>query len=280
MPKKTKRPRNLAGSAQLVTPDGGLMKLGKRERRTDPRTLQLRDYLDPVKLPEPPAEVSYCVKVPSWPMLLNDVLGDCVIAAMGHMVQQWTFYASGGAHMLVMADAEAQAAYSAIGGYVPGDPETDNGIVLLDALNYWRKRGIVVAGQLHQIAGYVQVNQLDPLEMLQATWLFANRLTGVQLPRSVQGRPDWTVPDGGIYTPAGMPGGWGGHCVPNMARSPETDTCITWARRLKMSHNFFSDYVDECYAVLSPDWFGSLGKSPQGLNVEQLRADLRAISVL
>jgi hypothetical protein len=260
-----------------VPPKRPLPKLGKLPPRIDPRTFQLRKYLrKPAAVPTPPEEISYVVRVPGWPMLLNDQLGDCVIAAMGHMVQQWTFFSTDGSAMQTMTDAEALAAYEAIGGYVPGDSSTDQGADMLTALNYWRNTGIQVGGSVHKIGGFVAVDPTNLLEVRQAIWLFGNLFMGVQLPVSAQGANDWTVPDGGIYSAAGAPGGWGGHCIPSMAESPETLTCITWAERLKMSHNFFGDYCDEAYAVLSQDWFGG-GISPSSFNMKQLEADLVAL---
>lgn len=250
-------------------------KLGKKRVRYDKRTLRLAKYLAPA-LPAPPAEVSYVVKVPSWPMLLNDQLGDCVIAAMGHMVQQWTFFSAGLAGMQTMTDAEALTAYEAIGGYVNGNPNTDNGCDMLTALNYWRNTGIMVGGKLHQIAGYVAVDPTNLLEVRQAIYLFGNTFTGVQLPTSAQGESDWTVAQGGIYSSNGQPGSWGGHCIPYDAMSPETVTCVTWGERLKLSHNFHLDYCDEMYAVLSSDWLES-GVSVSGLDLKSLQADLTAL---
>jgi hypothetical protein len=264
--------------------------LGKRPRRLDPRTLQFRNYRIPnavvvdggtsaSSLPVPPAEISYVVKVPSWPMLLNDQLSDCVIAAMGHMVQQWTFFSSAGSAMRVMTDAEALAAYEAIGGYNPNDPSTDQGASMLDALNYWRNTGIAVAGQNHQIAGYVEVDPTNLAEVREAIYLFGNLFTGLQMPISALNESDWTVPPGGVYGSAGLPGSWGGHCIPEMAESPETLTCITWGDRLKMSHNFHADYCDECYAVLSSDWLTSQPQSvsPAGFNMAALQRDIAAL---
>jgi hypothetical protein len=258
--------------------------LGKRPPRIDPRTLQLSNYLrepkgakNPHQLPTPPPEISYVVDVPSWPVLLNDQLGDCVIAAMGHMIQQWTYFATGGAGMQTMTDDEALAAYQEIGGYDPNDPNTDNGVCMLDALNYWRNAGIIVGGKLHKIGGYVATDPQNLLQARQAIWMFGNQFTGVQLPSSVEDANDWTVPDGGIYSFAGQPGGWGGHCVPTMAESPETLTCVTWGERLKMSHNFFGDYCDEAYAVLSPDWLTAKGNSINGLNLAALQRDIAAL---
>ena len=107
--------------------------------------------------------------------------------------------------------------------------------------------------------------------------MFGNLFTGLALPVFVEGAPDWTVPDGGIYGNAGQPGSWGGHCVPAMAESPETLTCVTWGERLKMSHNFFNDYCDEAYAVLSTDWVTSNQAAKSGFNLAQLRADIAAL---
>ena len=210
-------------------------------------------------------------------MLLNDQLGDCVIAAMMHMVQQWTYFASNGTAMQVATDAEALSAYEAIGGYVPGDASTDNGCDMLSALNYWRNTGIVVNGQVHKIAGYVELNPTNLLQVEQAIYMFGNAFTGVQLPTSAQGEDAWTVTDGGIYAPTGQPGGWGGHCVPLDADSPITLTCVTWGSLLKMSHNFRLDYMDEAYGVLSQDWIDSQGLSASQFNFAALQAAQRAL---
>ena len=247
----------------------GTVKLGKKTPRVDSRTFKLSNYL-PKKLPTPPDEVSYVTKVPNWPMMLNDQLGDCVCAAMGHMVEQWTFFSRGAAGTVIPTDSQVLQAYEAIGGYIPGDPSTDNGCDMLTALNYWRKSGI--AG--HKISGFMAVDPSNLLEVRQAIWMFGNLFVGLALPVSAQGQNDWIVPDGGIYGGAGRPGGWGGHCVPVMAQSPETLTCITWGERLKMSHNFFMDYCDEAYVVMSPDWFTSATAAVSGFDLATLQADL------
>jgi hypothetical protein len=244
-------------------------RLGKQARRIDPRTFKLEKYL-PSGLPQPPAEVSWVTKVAVWPMYLNDQLGDCVIAAEAHMVNQWSRYA-GGREVLV-SDQDVLQAYERVGGYVPGDPSTDNGCVMLDALNDWRKNG--VGG--HKIVGYVQVDPANITQVFQAIQIFGNLFTGVQLPLSAQGESAWTVIDGGPVND-GSPGSWGGHCIPIDAASPFSRTCITWGDRLKMSPNFFFDYVDECYAVLSQEWISAGGFSPSHFDLAQLQADLAAL---
>ncbi len=248
-----------------------LFKLGKKAARFDDRNLKLSKYIK--ALPTPPGpEQSWCVRVQNWPMYLNDQLADCVIAGAAHMIEQWLFYAQPNQKPGVAppTDAEILKAYEDVGGYVPNDPSTDNGCVMLDALKYWRKTGI---GN-HRIGAFVQVDPKNLLEVALAIWLFGNLYTGLSLPVSVQGQDAWIVPDGGIQSEAGAPGSWGGHCVPIMAMSPKTLTCITWGARLKMSHNFFLDYCEEAYAVLSQDWIEKAGQAPSGFDYVTLMSDL------
>lgn len=244
--------------------------LGKQQPRIDSRTLRLAKYLKQDALANPPAESSWVMHVPSWGPMLNDQIGDCTCAAAGHMIQQWTEYAD---REVIPPDASILTAYSAVSGYDPGDPSTDRGAVMLDVLNYWRKRGI--AG--HQIQAYVQVNPQNSTEVRQAIQIFGNLYLGLALPVSVQGADKWTVSDEG-FRDNGAPGSWGGHAVPVMAYSPKTLTCITCGERLKMSWNFFRGYCDEAYAVVSVDWIEKSGLSPSALNLVQLKQDLVAIT--
>jgi hypothetical protein len=270
--------------------NGKLVKLGKKPapKVPDPRNLKLKKYLKEkltiqqapgivavgAGLPPAPVEASWITKLcdaEAIAMYDNDVLGDCVPAAMAHMEQQWNFYAG---HPWIPWLADVIAAYQAIGGYVPGDSNTDNGCDMSTALKYWRKTGF--AG--HKILAYMVVDSTDLDEVQSCIEIFGNMFTGIALPVSVQGAYDWTVPEGGIYSDNGQPGSWGGHCIPIVAGSPITKTCETWGvGKFKMSNNFERDYVDEAYAVLSPDWLEAGKISPSLLDLEQLESDLKAL---
>lgn len=248
-------------------------KLGRKPVRLDPRTLKLSKYLK-AKLPPTPDEVSWITKLTAalpLPMYLNDSIGDCVEAAAGHMIEQWNFYAG---HPQQPSDQDILKAYSDVSGYVPGDPSTDNGTDMLSFLKYWRKVG--VGG--HKIRAFVTVNWLNDDEIRAAILYFGNLYIGVALPTSAQGQSSWTVPDGGTESSAGGPGSWGGHCIPVVAASPITRTCITWGETLKMSHNFLEDYCEEAYAVLSDEWLTATGLSASGVDMFTLQADLLDIT--
>jgi hypothetical protein len=252
--------------------NGKLVKTGKRPARIDPRTLKLAKYLT-AKLPAPPAEVSWVVclaAVEGFPMYLNDTLGDCVAAASGHMQQQWNFYAG---HSWQPTDADILASYEAVGGYDPGNPNTDNGMDMLSYLQWWKSTGL--GGR--KIGAYLAVDWTNLVEVRQAIQLFGNVYLGVQLPVTAQGQNAWTVANGGVYSANGAPGSWGGHCIPLMASSAETHTCVTWGMSLKMSHKFLEDYGDEAFCVLSQDWIETAGVAPSGFDIAQLQADLAAL---
>ncbi len=240
--------------------------LGKKAVRHDPRTFRMAKYLLPSVVV--PNEVSWVMEIAKWPMFMNDVIGDCVLAAQGHMVQQWSAYANPPG--FVPSDADVLRAYEAVGRYNPSDPTTDNGADMLSALNHWRKVGM--GG--HKITAFVKLNARSRAEVMVANWLFGNVYAGFQLPASAQGARSWVVPDGGTTSEEGAVGSWGGHCVPIMAASPKTLTCVTWGQRLKMSWNFFHDYCDEAYAILSPDWFEKSGVSRNHFDFSSLQKDL------
>ena len=119
--------------------------LGKLPVRTDVRTLSLARYVDHLVLPAPPMTFAETAKVGSWPMYANDRVGDCTIAAAGHMIEAWTAAARGEAVVI-----PEQAVLDAFEHVKLVDPATgEEGAVELDVLQYWRKEGIGEIGRAH-----------------------------------------------------------------------------------------------------------------------------------
>src|SRR5208282_5056272 len=83
--------------------------------------LRFRNYLRGAALPTPPATKDWSSA--GQPALSNiydnDTLGDCVIAGGYHVDAVWTGNAG---QLFTATDQQIIADYSAIGGYVPGDP--------------------------------------------------------------------------------------------------------------------------------------------------------------
>lgn len=244
--------------------------LGKKAPRLDHRNLRLADYIK--ALPPAPTSASFWAKVPSWPMYLNDQLGDCTIAAAGHMIQQWTEYA---AVEKTITNNDVLKGYEACGGYVPGDPSTDNGCEMLTVVKYWQKTGL--GG--HKIAAFVAVDPTKLNEIKQAVALFGSVYLGVQLPISAQSQVGpkgvWAVPSDGAEGD-GSPGSWGGHCIP-IIRYGNTLEVITWGAPQMMSWPFLSIYADEAYAIVTQDFIEKSGDSPSGLALAALMSDLKQV---
>jgi hypothetical protein len=230
------------------------MKLGKQPARHDDRTLDLARYT--ASLPAAPSSFNVAPNK-AWPMYANDRIGDCTIAALGHQIEAW------GARS--PSEQDVVAAYSAITGYDPADPSSDQGAVELDVLNYWRKTG--VAGD--RIVAYAKVNPLDASHVRSGCWLFGGLYIGLALPIAAQRQSVWHMASG----PDAAPGSWGGHAVNVIGYSSRGVYVVTWGAVKRMTWAFWRTYCDEAYALLSADWH-----SPQGLDLAQLQADLQAVT--
>ncbi|HEV2180560.1 MAG TPA: hypothetical protein VGR59_09575, partial [Gemmatimonadaceae bacterium] len=148
---------------------------GRRRPRVVGPHFRLRNYLK-AAFPTPPASCDF--SAPALPVLSdimqNDQLGDCVIAGGYHVVG----VATGGAGDLFHATpAQVLADYGAIGGYVPGNPATDQGCDEVTALNYWTSHGFANGTKL---AGWMVVDPTNKAEIQAACWLFENLYFGIE----------------------------------------------------------------------------------------------------
>ncbi len=53
---------------------------------------------------------------------------------------------------------------------------------------------------------------------------------------------------------------------------------VTWGSIKICTWRWWSAYVDEAFAVLSPEWVEDALAAPNGFDLEQLRSDLGAIT--
>lgn len=244
----------------------GIKKLGRKARVTDSRTLGISKYLTS-SLPAAPAYRDWLNNVSKWGMMLNDTLGDCTCAAVGHAVQVWTLNA---ANEVTVPDSEILAIYERWCGYNPNNPSTDQGGIPLNVLNDWKSQGFFG----YNISAFVSVPFSNLAQVKQAIDLFGGVYIGLELPITAQDQQAcWSVVnDGGSGD--SQPGSWGGHCVFVAGYSPNTLKCITWGQDMYMTYNFWNTYVDECYAILSPEWISSNGDAMNGFDMQALQADI------
>lgn len=222
----------------------------------------------------PPVTVDWDTKVVSWPMDANDYSGDCVWAMIGHTIQTWTANAS---REVIIPVESLLRGYSDVTGYSPSDPSTDNGTVIQDALNYWRKVGIVDgAGTVHKIVAFAQVRHRSVVEMEAAAALFGEVLLGMSFPSTAMEQFDlgepWDVVPGATIE--------GGHAVCSARYDSATGTwwVITWGREQQVTAAFMHTYVTEAWVAISREWIEANGAAPSGLDLGGLGVVFRALT--
>jgi len=197
------------------------------------------------ELPTPPGEVDFQSNTIQWPMYGNDTVGDCTCAAVGHVINQLTFYAVGNEYE--PTTAHVLAMYSAITGYNPKDPDTDTGAYCQDVLAYWRKTGL----EGHKIVAYAALDVSNLTEVHQAIAAFGSVYIGFNVTDAAENAFDagkvWDVKKGSQDL--------GGHCVPVGAYSSVKKTLsgVTWAEEFTMTEAYWKQNVDEAWVILDQD---------------------------
>lgn len=242
--------------------------LGKKDVRHDRRTLRLSKYL-PTLPPVPNVWPAWSPGITNWGVMLNNRLGDCTIAACGHMIRNW--------HNVLGSrsgptDADILAAYEGAAGYNPADPATDQGSDGLTVLNYWRQTGI----GSDKILAYLALDQGNVAHLKAAIYLFGGAWLGLAMPQTAENQSTWHITAAGLQG-AGTPGSWGGHAIPVFGYGQKTLPLVSWGARYEMTWGFMLSYTDESYVALSRDWLNLKGLSPAGFNLAALQADLAAL---
>jgi hypothetical protein len=241
--------------------------------------LHFGKYLNLSTLPTPPGAWTYATKAYSAlaEIYANDTLGCCVTAEILHSIGVFTGNADGGSP-LKFTQAQAVAIYSAIGGYVPGDPSTDNGCDIDTALEYMQTTGFPT-GQ-NKFAGRLAVDPTNQEKYTAALWLFENLDFGIELPEA------WITPfpsaPGFHWDVAGAPNPDNGHSFLAVAYDKRNVYPDTWGMLGSMSDAAVAMYASpaasgELYTVLSDEiMIRATQKAPTGFDFEQLEADLAA----
>lgn len=231
----------------------------------DHRRLKLRHFLEPANLPAVPPVVDWLSLVQDWPMYGNDQYGDCVWAMIGHSIEAATCYGQGST--VQITEADVLAAYSAVTGFDPKDPSTDNGTVIQDALDYWRKTGI----EGHKILAFAQVDHENLNEVMSAVHLFGHVQLGINFPKSAMEQFNTGQPWDTTTTKSPIEGG---HAVDlGYVRNSQGNLeweLVSWAERVNMTNRFFTKYVEEAWVVITPEWFNLVGDNPEGINTSVL----------
>jgi hypothetical protein len=260
---------------------GRTFKLGRKRPIARCPRFSLKNYVMR-SMPSPPAKCDYtqAAKASLSNIYGNDTLGDCVIAAMAHVVGVLT--GNSGAKPFLYSTAQIVGLYSAIGGYLPGEPNTDQGCDEQTALNYWENNGALPPKTTdptgaHKIAGWMTVNAKDPTEVRTALWLFENLYFGIELP------DQWINPmpkaSGFTWDTAGKSDPNNGHCVAGVGYTSKGVVIDTWGMTGTLTDAAIAKYAvqasgGELYTVVSLDGIDkATEKAPAGFDWSQLIAD-------
>lgn len=215
-------------------------KLGRSAVKLSPAHRRLSARLFDI-LPSPPSIVDNTNGVTDWGMMLNDTLGDCTIAGLGHSIQVASLAA--GTEEIV-PDSTILSGYETLCGYVNGDSSTDNGGVETDILTAISTSGFAD----RKLLGWVSPDPSNIDHIKKAIFYFKSLYTGVELPLSAQNAGLWDVVDG----PNGIAGGWGGHCM-CLPKYDKNFTFITWGALQEVTPAWLAAYLDEAHVLLWDD---------------------------
>lgn len=252
------------------------MKFGRRKPVAIGPHLRLRNYLR-ASLPTAPATSDYSAAASGVlaDVMMNDQLGDCVVAGGYHIVGVETGNAGTAFHA---TQSQVVADYSAIGGYVPGDESTDNGCNLQDALNYWTSHGFANGTKL---LGWLAVDGTNVAEIQAAMWLFENLYFGMELPDA------WISPfpsgSGFTWDVAGAADPQNGHCVMGVGHNTTGVQIGTWGLIGTLTYSAIAEYATsqtggELYVMLTPDQLAKgAAKAPNGVAWGDIIADFDSL---
>jgi len=238
--------------------DVGKYRFGKMAVRHDERTLKMAKYTADV--PDPPESYfpfNLNEVISLFPLDANERLGCCVVAGAAHYITNVHIRLG---QKIVPTEKEVVDIYKKLSGC------RDRGLVMLDFLKYWRKNPMFG----HEIELFGSVSLHNHRLIKQCIYLFG----GVDLGFLVQPDAIRDFDSGTPWTPG--TNGSGGHCVIAAAYDKFYYYILTWGGVIRATKEWWDSQVDECYAILPPEY-----KEPGfvlGFDGERLQRDFLSIT--
>ncbi len=231
-------------------------------------------------IPPIPTSWDWATKLPgSLGYMLNDQLGDCTCAGVGHLIQTLTANTS---QMFTVPDKCILALYETVGGYNPADPSTDKGACMQDVLHYWQFQGVprdTAESTWDKIITYVEVDPTNKLQVDRAIYELGGLYIGIDvqstLMTSVDGQPGpvWSF-DPTCTTSAG------GHAIVLTGYDDATGlyNLLSWGAKYQVTYEYIQKLCDEAYGVVSKDFITAQGTTPLGLDLTDWQTVAKAIA--
>lgn len=245
-------------------------RLGKAPARPRAVKFRLTDYFDLGTLPTIPRAFGHEAKVGDWGMLGNDQYGDCVWAGAAHETLLWN---AANGRAVDFTDEAVLSDYSAVTGFNPADPDSDQGTDMAQAASYRRRRGVVDAnGNRHTVGAYLAIDPKHVPTLKAAAYIFGAVGLGIQFPDSAMDQFNkgkvWRVTPGSTIE--------GGHYVPVVGASSAYVHVVTWGKVQRATNAFVQTYADEAFVYVSAEDLTN-GRTPEGFDVATLQRDLAAL---
>lgn len=260
----------------------GRLFFGSRRPSASPR-FSMRDFVALKELPGTPLDIDYSpdAKAALAEMYLNDAEGDCVPAGCQHLDGVLTGNANAG-NPVIFTDLQTNANYTGMSGgeFNPKDPSTDQGCDPVFAFQWWQTNGLLPDGS-HKIAGVLNVDLTNEVEIRAAVWLFENVCFAMELPDA------WVNPSpaasGFVWDVAGAPDPDSGHFVVGVGCNKQGILFSTWGMIGTLTYAAIAKYCAESaggglYTVISEDGINrAMAKFPDGLTWAQLVSDFDSV---
>lgn len=251
-------------------------KLGRLPRAFDPRIPHMSALGATRALPPPPISADWTTKLHQpLGLMLNDRLGDCTCAAFYHARQVWS--ANTGASQAADPDKDVLRLYEGACGYRPADPDSDRGGVEQRVLQYLLKTGAPVGNgrTRDRIVAFVEVDprNIDDVKRTIADCGLAYigfNVPASILPANAEPPAVWTVDPANSRI-------IGGHAVVLPGYDPQGARVISWGEEYAMTWEFFAKFVDEVYAIVDRGWAEATGKTPLGMTIAELEAQMQGL---
>jgi hypothetical protein len=200
--------------------------------------------------------------------MANDNIGDCVLAAIGHVIEMWTSLTS--AQAVILPNPALIQAYTAITGYNPATGSPDPGTTIPQGLDFWQNQGM----DGHHLMTYARIMPQDLRNIMLAVAFFGTCIVGLtvneQIIQAFKRGDEW-------LNTYGAPTGF--HCVPLIGYDSTSLECVTWASIQRMNWTFYNAYAVEAYIPIGPEWFRNNGLTPTGYDRQRLSQLLRGIKL-
>jgi len=226
-------------------------------------------------LPPIPTALDYTSPLPAdQGMDGNDLVGDCTAAACAHAIQVWSRYAGG--TEIVIPKALVLQFYSECTGY-DGTPATDTGAVVQVVLTRWMNVGFPMPdGTRNRLHGFFEIDPRNVQDAERSVYDCGAVDVGMNVPAWLEQAdpPDVWDNSSGADTHS-----VGGHSVLYAGYDQPRGLLrtVSWGRDYDQTYAFEAAEVDELYALVNPLWVEKTGRTPLGMSLDDVAAQMSAI---